>query len=109
MVSSRWRCRLAAAALTTGLLLPSAAGAREPGGPFRTSLERNVFMVLWDLVSQAFQTGGAKNRGQIDPNGLTGTAPGSENDNRGQIDPDGLTGAVVEPDNDNRGQMDPNG
>ena len=100
MLSSRWRRRLAVAALTIGLLLPSAAGARETWAPFT---------VLWDLVSRVFPSGEAKHRGQMDPDGLTGTSPGPENDNRGQMDPDGLTGTVVEPENDNRGQMDPNG
>ncbi|HEV2852528.1 MAG TPA: hypothetical protein VHC97_06965 [Thermoanaerobaculia bacterium] len=89
MTRSRTYRRLAVAALILVLLLPSAAGAREPWTLLHSAGERNVFVALWDLVSQVFQGGSEKHRGQIDPDGLTGT--------------------VAEPDNDNRGQMDPNG
>jgi hypothetical protein len=89
MTRSRIYRRLAVAALILMLLLPSAAGAREPWALLHPAGERNVFVALWHIVSWVFQGGSEKNRGQIDPNGLTST--------------------VVEPDNDHRGQMDPNG
>ena len=89
MTRHRSRGYLAAAVLAIGLLRPSAAGAQGIWALFPVSGERSVFAVLWDLASHILQTGETKNRGQIDPDGLTATTADPDNDNRGQMDPDG--------------------
>ncbi|MBW8875971.1 MAG: hypothetical protein JF614_13475 [Acidobacteria bacterium] len=109
MTRNRLPCRLAAAALGLALLAPPAALAQGPRALVPNHGERSVLAALWDFVSGLFPSGETKNRGQMDPNGLTGTAtadPGGEH--RGQIDPDGLT-VIPDPGGEHRGQMDPNG
>jgi hypothetical protein len=106
MRGSRSQHRLAAIVLGLLLLLPSAAGARGSRARGPVPGERNVLAGLWDLVvSYVFPSTVEKNRGQMDPDGLTAVDPGGEH--RGQIDPDGLT--ATDPDGEHRGQMDPNG
>lgn len=106
MTHNRLRCCLAAAALGIALLASPAAMARSPRAAVPAHAERSVFAVLWDFVSGLFTSGETKNRGQMDPNGLTTTDPGGEH--RGQMDPDGLT-STPDPGGEHRGQIDPNG
>lgn len=87
MTRNRLSHRLAAAALGLALLAPPAAMARRPQEASPAHAERSVLAVLWSFVSGLFTSGESKNRGQIDPNGLTTTDPGGEH--RGQIDPNG--------------------
>jgi len=89
MTRYRSRSHLAAAVLAIGLLLPSAAGAQGRWALFPVAGERSVFAVLWDLASRLLQTTQAKNRDQMDPDGLTSTTVEPDNDHRGQIDPNG--------------------
>ncbi|HEV7506999.1 MAG TPA: hypothetical protein VGS07_19065 [Thermoanaerobaculia bacterium] len=105
MIRNRLRCRLAAAALGLALLAPPAAMAQRPRAVIPAHAEQSVLAVLWNFISDLF--GEMKGRGQLDPNGLTGTA-GPSGENRGQIDPDGFT-ATADPGGENRGQIDPNG
>jgi hypothetical protein len=88
MTHNRLRCRLAAAALGLALLASPAAMAQRPRAAVPAHAERSVLAVLWNFVSGLVTSREMKNRGQMDPDGLTSTPdPGGEN--RGQIDPNG--------------------
>jgi hypothetical protein len=89
MTRNRMRCRLAAAALGLALLAPPTAMAQRARVAVPAHAESGVLTFLWSFVSGLFTSGETKNRGQIDPDGLTGTTADPGGENRGQMDPNG--------------------
>ena len=108
MTRYRMRCRLAAVALGLALLAPPAGMAQRARVAVPAHAEPSVLTFLWSFVSGLFTSGESKNRGQMDPDGLTGTTADPGGEHRSQIDPDGLT-TTADPGGEHRGQMDPNG
>ena len=89
MTRNRLRCRLTAVALGLALLAPPAAMAQRSRAAVPAHAEPSVLAILWNFVSGLFTSGEMKNRGQIDPDGLTVTTDDPGGEHRGQIDPDG--------------------
>jgi hypothetical protein len=109
MTRNRLRCRLAAAVLGLALLAPPAAMAQRARVVVAGNGGESILASLWSFVSGLFKSGETENRGQMDPDGLTGVTADPGGEHRGQIDPDGLTGVTADPGGEHRGQMDPNG
>jgi ApbE superfamily uncharacterized protein (UPF0280 family) len=89
MTRNRLQCRLAAVVLGLALLAPSAALAQGARAAVSGNGGGSVLANLWSFVSGLFKSGETENRGQIDPNGLTGVTADPGGENRGQMDPNG--------------------
>ena len=87
MTREQMRCRLAVVALGSPCWPRPRAWHRGRGRSSLPTQSPGVLAVLWNFVSGLF--GETKNRGQMDPNGLTGTTADPGGEHRGQIDPNG--------------------